>query len=349
MPWGFVFYAMNKVTEKFFSYQKTPGQAEAAFKRAAAEAGFAPAERLFSGRVLHPRKVGSVIYAGTWRGCEAVLKVQLLPVEVSEERIIRAFNRQNRSTRIRLPEIFAAGPYRASRGFGYLVLERVKGERLYGSPLAGASDMDRFCSFYDEFRSKAVCKAFLAGRRPKTLPFVAERLDKWRRFAEQNRFLKFTDYAPYLLRFYRLAIERAPEIPMVFGHAHLSPDDIFATKEGGYVLMSNLFWQYRPRYYDLAFNVYTRIQQLSDRSVTFPRLVRYLKGWEERYRRLRHTRGDREFSRTYNFCLLERSVGAILVDVATNRTYGNTSSTQFQRSLKLNQQVFNHLYDQLTR
>lgn len=349
MPWGFVFGAMNKVTEKFFSHRKTAGQASAAFRRAAAEAGFEPAERLFSGRVLHPSKVGSVIYAGTWRGREAVLKVQLLPVEVPEERIIRAFNRQNQSARIRLPEVLAASPYRASRGFGYLVLERVKGQRLYGFPLAGSGDMDRFCSFYDELRSRAVRRAFLPGKAPETLPFITERLDKWQRFAQANRFLKLADYAPYLLRFYRLAVSRTPRLPMVFGHAHLSPDDVFTAGGGRYVLMSNLFWQYRPLYYDLAFNAYTRIQQLKDPSVTFMGLVRYLKKWEERYRRLRYVRGDRSFTERLGFCLLERSIGAILVDVATNRTYGNTSPTQFKRTLKLNQQIFDHLYANLTQ
>ncbi len=338
---------MNKITEKYFSHQNFAGQAKAALRDVCGQTGFVVGGEIYRGRILDNNKVGSVIYSGIYKDNPAALKLQGLKPEVNETDLMADFEKQNKSKVIRLPKIYLSQKWSKAKGYGFIISEFVSGKKIYGDGLAVKKDMRIFADFYREFRAKAVKKAFIKQSCPGALDFSFDRVLKWTELCRFKKYTGFKDYKNELIAYRGLADKFLADHPMVFGHGHLSPDDILASKDGQYILLSNLFWRWQPKYYDLAFNVYTRLQQLRDESIGTGQIKKYINNWLKIYQTIPGVKKDGYFRRRILTLLLERSLGAILVDVGSNQELAKNKK-QFKHFIKLHKQIFAYLRNQLT-
>ena len=100
----------NKITEKYFVQGDFSKKKKKVLAQVTAETGFVVGKEIFRGKIYDSKKVGSLIYDGSWQGKPAVLKLQGLKLEVNEDEMVRNFTDQNRSRIIRVPKIYVYSP-----------------------------------------------------------------------------------------------------------------------------------------------------------------------------------------------------------------------------------------------
>jgi hypothetical protein len=338
----------NKITEKYFTQDDFSQRETEVLTQVTAETGFVVEKEIFRGMIYDKNKVGSLIYRGTLNGKPVVLKLQGLKPEVDEEEIVRHFTDQNQSKLVRVPALYAHKPWTEERGYGYLITEYLDAPKIFEMPFATAEQMQSFARFYQEYRTSALTRSWVEPETKDSLAFTVQRVDNWRKISEHKQRLNLQDYAPYLVRYYPLAVKHLPPIPMVFCHGHLTANDIYRLPDGSFVVLSNLFWSYRPQWYDLAFNVWSCLMHIRDTSYTFEQLLEYVEKWLTVYRAIPVVQEDKEFERKITILLLERTMGAILVDLGANDFFGKEENKSYlQHLLGLHQRLFDHLAQKL--
>ncbi|MCL5733829.1 MAG: hypothetical protein M1334_04230 [Patescibacteria group bacterium] len=338
----------NKITEKYFTQEDFSQRGVGALKQVVAETGFAVEKEIFRGMIYDKNKVGSLIYKGTFAGKPAVLKLQGLRPEVDESEIIRRFTDQNQSKLVRVPILYVHKPWTEDLGYGYLITEYLDAPKIFEMPFASTEQMANFARFYQEYRTSALTRSWIKPETQDSLAFTVHRVDHWRKISEHKERLALGDYAPYLMRYYPLAVKHLPSIPMVFCHGHLTANDIYCLPDNSFVVLSNLFWSYRPQWYDLAFNIWSCLTHIQDTNYTFKQLLEYVEKWLATYRGIPVVRQDKDFERKITALLLERTIGAILADLGANDFYEREENKPYLRHLlDMHQQLFNHLAQKL--
>lgn len=329
----------NKITEKYFSYKYNGSRDYLA--EICGKTGFMMEKEIFRSVIYDREKVGAIIYEGIIDGRTSILKIQLLQPEIDEIKLMDGFNKQNQSAKIRIPELYQGQAWSEKRGYGFLVLENIKGRPIYENPLANDKEMIKFCRFYEEFKVKAVTKPFFTpGEEEKdSLLMTKMRVEIWGRIAESKA--QFDDESgDYLERYLDIIEYGLNNIKTEFMHGHLAPADIFETGPDRYVLMSNLFWTYRPQYYDTTFHIWAGIKSIRDLAYPPAKALEYIEKWRSHFKRLPTIADDPGFDRRFNLMLLERCLGAILVDLR-NQHYENKREEHIAHLNLIFKEIFN--------
>lgn len=338
----------NKITEKYFTQDDFSKREKEVLKKVTKETGFVVEKEIFRGVIYDRNKVGSLIYLGTWKGKPAVLKLQGLKPEIDESEIVKHFKAQNQSKIVRTPELYAYKLWNAKQGYGYLITEYIDALPIFEMPFASDKQMKDFASFFQEYRTSSLTRSWISQETLDSLVYTFKRVDHWRKISESKGKLKLEEYAPYLLRYYPLVAEHLQTIPMVFCHGHLTANDIFKLSDDSFVVLSNLFWSYRPQWYDLAFNIWACLQHIRDTNYSFEDMLGYVNEWLAVYREIPIVKKDKDFERKITALLLERTIGAILVDLGANEFYDDKNNKKyFYHLLDLHQKLFNYLAEKL--
>ncbi len=339
----------NKITEKYFTQGDFSKLKAKALKEVAAETGFSVDREIFRGMIYDPLKVGSLIFKGSYQGKPAVLKLQGLKPHVEESVMIKSFNRQNQSKKIRLPKLYLDKTWNEKTGYGYLITELIEAPKLFRLPFADHADQKLYADFFQEYRTKALVTPWLPPDALNSLELTLARIKNWRKISEFKKHLAKDDYLPYLNKYLDIIPNHLEKIPLVFCHGHLTADDIFRLPDNTYVLMSNLFWCYRPQWYELAFNLWACLVHINDTSYTFKKIAQYIETWISVYRSIPVVQTDRNFNHTILTLLLERIIGIILVDLGATEFFGRPKNQSLlKHQLKLHHQLFDYLISKLS-
>lgn len=339
---------VNRITEKYFTQGDFSQREIEVVKEIVQETGFELEEEIFRGVIYEKNKVGSLIYKGKYKEKPAVLKIQGLKPEIDEAKMVRNFIRQNRSLIVRVPELYSYKEWNKDRGYGFLIGEHIGGRKIFKMPFATEDQMRDYGKFYQEYRSLTLNRPWIEQEAENSLKYTLGRIDNWRKISEHKGRLKEEDYVPFLERFKTLANRYFPSIPLMFCHRHLSANDVYKMPDGSYVLLSNLFWSYCLQWYELAFNFWACMQHIRNIDYRLDNLLEYLESWRKHYKQIPVVREDKEFDRKLDINLLERTMGAILVDIGVNDFYDKPENQKyFKHLLKLHQEFFNHLVKKL--
>lgn len=337
-----------KITEKYFTQGDFSKREKEVLAQVTEEMGFQVEKEIFRGTIYDRTKVGSIIFQGTWRGKRAVLKLQGLKPEIDEGEIIKHFTDQNQSKLVRVPKLYIHSPWDAKRGYGYLITEYIDAPKIFEMPFATQEKMQDFARFHQEYRTSALTRSWIEPETMDTLAFTVRRVENWRKISQSKKRLKWEEYGPYLIRYYELIGKSLRTIPMVFCHGHLTANDIYKLPDGSFVVLSNLFWSYRPQWYDLAFNIWACLQHIRNTNYTFENLLEYIERWLATYRQIPVVKKDKDFERKIVVALLERTIGAILVDIGVNDFYdAEENKKYFKHLLNLHQKLFDYLAEKL--
>jgi len=321
----------NNVVTKYFSYQRTEDEARVLTEKIAKEIGFAIGNKIFAGKIYDQDKIGSYIARGGFDGKPAVLKMQLLELPVDEVDIIRKFNEQNLSKIIRLPEIYINKPFEREKGYGYVVSEYIGYPFIYQKSFTTETEKNDFLFFYEEYRKHCLNKPFTSRNEhiDSSADFLKERVEKWTNIAIakndltslaleiKNDFIKILDGGVDFVKF-------------DFQHGHLTQFDIYRGKNE-YVLLSNLFWAYKPEWYDTTFHLWGGIKNNTDLSITSKKVINYIEDWRRSYHSISVIKEDKLFNKKFTLLLLERCVGALIVDYT--RDGSNAQRVDFMRKI----------------
>lgn len=305
----------NQITEKYFNTLNTLPR-NIIISNVLNKTKFEPQKEIFRGRIYDKDKVGSIILKGLWQNKPAVLKIQILKLEFDEYYLLKKFRKQNKSKIIRSLKVYKHQKWNSDDGYGYLIMEFADGKPIYEYPMAKPSEIKEYCQFYEELKTKSITNPFFPPSEieKSSLIFTIQRVSHWTNIAYSKNTL--TDFKKKKLEeFYNIAIKHLPSIKMQFQHGHLSYSDIIKTNDKKYALMSNLFWSYRPEYYDSAFHLWACIKGIKDLKAIPAQVIGYINQWVNEYNKIPFISRDKDFERKFRFMLLERCIGAFLVDL----------------------------------
>lgn len=339
----------NKITEKYFDYTNLAGQEKKVLEEIITKTNFQPEKEIFRGQIYDKDKVGSLIYRGTWQDREAVLKIQLLQLEHDEIDVINSFNSQNESTMIRLPKLHDSSRWNQKDAYGYIISEYIDAPRIYQPPFASQEQIKNFCTLYQEYKTKCLREPLLTqeASEQSSLLFTAQRVSHWAKIAESKGHLADPEIQN-VERFLSLAGRYLPSIKMEFMHAHFTYDDIFKLSAKEYVLMSNLFWSYRPEFFDTTFHLWAGIKSLRDQNVKVEHVIEYIQNWLNEYKKVPIIMQDDDFETKFNLMMAERCIGALLVDIQ-NQNYDSDPNKFITHLTKLFQDLLQYFLDKLER
>jgi hypothetical protein len=317
----------NKVSEQYFNYSKTYEEAKALVLDLAEDIGFSLEEEIFCGRIYDQDKVGSLIYSGIYddggKKIKAVLKVQFLRLEHSEAVLIAKWNHQNQSKIIRLPEVFISEPWDDEAGLSWLISESlIDCPKIYQGPLATDKEREEFCGFYQEYKTKCLRQPLFPPtvEEQKALAFISQRVNHWSKIALVKHWFGDDEEKIVALFMKEMYDNKYLEnnLAMEFMHGHLTADDV-RKKNDQYVITSNLFWSWRPEWYDATFHLWAGIKSLTDVNLPIDEVIAYLDRWQDAYNTLLMVKQmvckSRDFLDKFNLMMMERCVGALVVDI----------------------------------
>ncbi len=338
----------NTITEKYFTQEDFSARADEVCAQVCADTGFVIEKEIFRGYIYEKTKVGSLIYLGTYRGQPAVLKLQGLKPEIDEGEILSRFAAQNKSAVVRVPKLYVHEPWTEELGYGYLITEYIDAPLLFTLPFASEAEMHDFARFYQEYRTAALTKPWAKAEEQNSAAFCRKRVEHWQKIATAKGRLAKDDIDEIASRFLAIADKELGKVPMVFCHGHLTANDIFRMPNGQFVVLSNLFWSYRPQWYVLAFNVWACLTHIRDTAYTFEAMTEYTDRWLAVYRTVPVVNTDPAFERTIRLMLLERAAGTLLVDLGAADAFDLQENKKFFDHLwSLQRRWFDHLLAEL--
>lgn len=336
---------MTKIVDKYFQNNDFYKKVKSITKKIVDQTGFEIERELFRGMIYDENKLGSVIYKGRYEGKDAVLKLQGLEPETDEIEIIAGFNKQNISNKIRLPQVYKFKHWDKRDGYGYLITEFITAPHIFEMPFATGFQMKLFCEFYEEYRTKCLNKIFTkqAKDERKASNFVIRRVSMWQKIAKIKGILEkriSNKQIRTIIKRYKQIMERElKNVKMVFCHGHLTPSDIFYDGKQ-FILLSNLYWSFRPEYYDIVFGLHWDLESVNNPNFSYKEFKNYINKWLNYFYHIPIVKNDPDAKRKINLMLLERTVGGILLDTGS-KNINSTNENLFNLQLKL--------FDELTQ
>lgn len=245
----------------------------------------------------------------------AVLKIQGTKPPTSEAKMIQAFEKNNTSSKIRPPKIYAHIPWNEQDQYEILIIEEVQGKPAITNHPGGDEELDNFFALYEEYRTN--CRQQTWVRKPINISYraqVREWLDVVKSKAKNDPLIKSQDE--------KLAgqaveiIERSISIKdLEFVHGHFFPEDLIIAENSDVVLFSNLFWSWKIPFYDAVFGYHWWMLGMgSVDGFNEELLEKERQRWFEKIYNLNEVKINLENEKLIDLVLLERAVPALMVD-----------------------------------
>jgi len=151
----------NVITGKYFQQDDFSQREREVLKQIIKETGFKPEKEIFRGVIYEKDKVGSLIYKGEYEEKPAVLKLQGLRPEIDEAEMVNKFMKQNKSSIVRVPELYYYKTWSEDRGYGFLISEYIDAPKIFEPPFATEEQMAEFGRFYPDYRTLALTNPWL--------------------------------------------------------------------------------------------------------------------------------------------------------------------------------------------
>ncbi|HVZ66846.1 MAG TPA: hypothetical protein VG917_01160 [Patescibacteria group bacterium] len=312
---------MTKIVEKYFEKNDFKNRVEDILKIVCDKTHFEPEKVIFRGMIYDEDKLGSVIYKGIYKNKDAVLKLQGLRPETDEIDIIASFKHDVKSNKIRLPKLFEASHWNEKDNYGYLITEYITAPHIFEMPFATDTQMARFSEFYQEYRTSIVQPFIQKSEDEKVAAdFVLRRISMWDKIAAAKgllpKRLSNKKVNQIIERFKKIQSAELKNVKMVFSHGHLTANDIY-DNGSEFILLSNLYWSYRPELYDLVFGLHWCLENIQDNNYTFEEYLAYIDKWLTHFYEIPFVKNDHDAKRKINLMLLERTMGGILLDTGS--------------------------------
>ena len=277
-------------------------------------------EKLSFRRLFDSAKVGSYITRViNQSGEHAVLKIQLRPLPFDEGFIIRHIEKENKSTRIRLPRIIADEAWNEARGCGYLMMEDLSQLPHLWAARPDEAAFARHRDFLTEFMHHVLpITPYLP------IPQVIPR-EKYREsFDHFYAIAKASAYRHVDFREIDEMIEKYLDVLDVvafegfhFTHGHLSGHEIVEDRAtDSYIIFANLLWSFRPTYYELVFPLWVDLMGICDIHVTREDLYTRIERWIRLWREIEPV--DLNEKQIFWFSMLERSMITVMLDLGSS-------------------------------
>lgn len=304
----------NEISHHFLRGSDLRERERVVLEDAAQRTGFLPEKLLSRSSWWTSTEIGAFHYKGEYEEKKAVLKVQGVKPAISEVRMITSFAKINRSSIIRPPHLYASLLWDDEKRYEALVLEYLEDSKAVQSP-TNEEQCKRFFALYKDYRANCLQSPWLE-KPDTTIPErITENFAKWRQasfklFPEhpfrQEGDKQLIDEAVALLKEGYQAVE--PE----FQHGHFSANDLYQVSDQ-VILLSNLYWSWRPPLYDAVFGYHWYMYSLAQVEGITPEAVEAQRtSWLKHITALAQAQGDN--NTVLRLALLERAAAGLHLD-----------------------------------
>jgi hypothetical protein len=258
------------------------------------------------------KQIGAFFVSGSYNDQNAVLKIQGVKPTVSEVYMIRSFAKANQSKLIRPPKLYAFLPWDDEKRYEALILESVQ-QRVVQTPTT-PEELDRFFTAYADYRQNCVSKPWLDKPTDTIAQRIADNFAKWRkasfRLYPTHPSRKDKDKA-LIDKAVKILCKGYAEIDFEFQHGHFSEGDLY--QQGNQiVLLSNLYWGWKPPLYDAVFGQHWFIYRLAEVvDITPEKIEEQRQLWLEQIENLEAVKQNPTL---YKLALLERAAAGLNLD-----------------------------------
>ncbi len=310
----------NRITSNAKNADDAKELIEKALRFVQNEHGFHPVNdsSLFKGLYYDSKKVGSYItQVVDTDGHTAVLKLQLRPLPFDEGSIIRSVEENLKSEKVRPVRILFDQPWNEEVGFGYLLFEDITHlPNLWRQTPTTNEDRLLHKKFLDEF-----FVSILPVEHP-WVPFPKSTMKEmalaafqhFKQIADESshRHISDDELKPMIEKYQELMT--ACDLPMDihFTHGHLSGFDVkYDSTNNCFIFMANLYWSWRPEYYELAFPLWVDLMHIRDKNLTLEIFVSRVNEWVGMY-------GEEILGKNFWYILLQQTTTTIMLDLGAS-------------------------------
>lgn len=322
----------NKVTQLYKKVQGIWDSKNEILKHIIDETNFKPNKLIFNGKILSDMsKVVTLVWEGIYDNKPAVLKVSSLNHKHPEPEILQSFKSQNKSSVIRLPELYFYKPYSKSEGYYYYIMEKIEGKKLYDLPIPDDKNNNKFLKVLTEYYVNARNKPLFPPEpiETNTKVFILQRLFKWFDIA-QDKYPITKREVEIINKFTTINEKFLSKLPMSFEHRLARLQDIMeiTDKTSGqkqYIMFSTAFWSYVPKYYSLTFHLWSAIENTYKLpefpNVPVKQLIDFIDTWLNLYLKadIPDIKKEKDFPKYFYALMLERATGSIIIDLRVRK------------------------------
>ncbi len=258
------------------------------------------------------KEIGAFFCSGIYKNKPAILKIQGVKPTVSEIYMIKSFAKTNKSKLIRPPLLYASLPWNDEKRYEALVLEPV--EKIVVQTPTNKEELDVFFKAYEDYHKNCLETPWLEKPKDSIPQRISDNFKIWRKAS-----FKLFPTHPLRKEEDILLIDEAVEalkkgyenVDFEFQHGHFSESDLYE-KGNQIILLSNLYWAWRPPLYDAVFGMHWFIYHLAEVDNITPEIVEgQRKLWFEKIESLPRVKAHKKL---YKLALLERAAAGLNLD-----------------------------------
>jgi hypothetical protein len=235
------------------------------------------------------KKIGS-FFVGVENktGTKAVLKLQLRPLPYDEGFITRFIGDQIKTNRLRLPKIYLDNRWNEEDGYGFVIFEDLSHLlNLWENIPPTQNDRENHKKFLKEFiQSMLPVKEFIEKPVEPYIEQLKESFNHHQTVAQHSNHKHINDeeVQQYEERYFK-AVGMLEYSDLHFTHGHLTGLDVKVdTDANKYILLANLYWKWRPLYFEVAFPVWNDLMRIRNENLTLDEFLGILNAWNQLWR-----------------------------------------------------------------
>lgn len=313
---GIVVKLQNKISHLFLTGSVfLQDREEKVLKDASERLGFKPTKLIDKSSWWNSEIIGALIYEGKFKGKKAVLKIQGVKPTTSEIYMIQSFSKANRSKILRPPLLYSYLPWDDEKMYEALVLEFVSGKKIVNSP-TNENELEEFFALRAEYKKNCAVNPWIDKPKESLGEEIRTNFAKWKEASfklypntpfREREDEKIINEAVSLLEKNYQGVERE------FQHGHFAANDLLKTSDGSVVVLSNLYWSFKPPFYDAVFGYHWFIYYLASlESITIKLIEKQRSLWFSKINNLVKTKQDKKL---LNLAFLERAAAGLNLDV----------------------------------
>lgn len=322
----------NEISHIYLQGSDLAEREETVLADAVKKTGFKPGNIFSRSNWWRSKEIGAFFVSGQYLGEKAVLKIQGVKSVASEASMIENFKRTNKSRLIRPPKIYASIKWDSKKRYEALILEPVE-ESVVNIP-TNQDELNLFFNAYEDYRENCINQPWVK----KPTESIAKRVETnflaWRkatcRLYPTHPLRREDD-----LKIINKAVETLKKgyrgIKFEFQHAHFSQGDLYV-KGNQIIILSNLYWAFRPPLYDAVFGQHWFIYHLANLNIEPEVVDEQKKLWMERIFNLPVVKEKGE--KLLKLAFLERAAAGLNLDALTVNPDSKTAEYVIEETRK---------------
>lgn len=275
---------------------------------------FVPKKLLDRSHWWNSKEIGAFRHEGEFEGKKAVLKIQGVKPATSEICMIQAFSKNNKSRVLRPPLLYSYLPWDDQKRYEALVLEFIGGKRIVNSP-TNEDELEEFFSLREEYEENCVVNPWIEKPKESIPEEIKTNFEKWKEIGfklypthpfRKNEDQKLIDEAV------RTLIKGYKNAEREFQHGHFGVSDLVKNQNGEVVILSNLYWSWKPPFYDAVFGYHWFMYGLASiKNINIESIEQQRGLWLAKINSLAKTKQDKKL---LNLAFLERAAAGLNLD-----------------------------------